>query len=511
LSQEDSRFTNSTQISPQFSRNNQSVAPSSRWIRSSGWKVLLASCLALIPCFWHPRIEAGDLPSHTYNTWLTSLVIHGQAPGLGIASQTNNILFDVLLFRLTSMFGFIVGERIAVCIAVLTFLWGAFLFCRSLSGSDAWSLLPLLITFSYGWTMQMGFFNFYLSLGLSFFALAIVVCARGLKMLYALVFAPFIWLAHPLGFAWFTAIALYLIAARYLHGVLRWILPFAGLASVFLFRAYLSGRYEISWWHGHFYELNGSDQLLLGTRYQFLPLCLLLAIAGCILIHLVQMRGTKMRNLFPLSVELFLVCFFTISLLPDSISLPRYSEPVSLISSRFTLAIAVIACGALAELRPQVLLAVLTSAVAISFFFLAYHDSGRAWHMEQQAQELVERLPVNSRVISTIFPFRGSRTFVHHVVERACIGHCFVVDNYEPASGQFRLRANSANPMAMTSSEDTNRMMLGIYVVKPEDLPLWQIFQCGPRETDLCLRALQPGPLNNQPASVLTRARVPGN
>src|ERR1700751_5414799 len=30
------------------------------------WRVLIISALLLLPCFWHKRIEAGDLPSHTY-------------------------------------------------------------------------------------------------------------------------------------------------------------------------------------------------------------------------------------------------------------------------------------------------------------------------------------------------------------------------------------------------------------------------------------------------------------
>src|SRR5262249_52154204 len=44
--------------------------------------ILAVSVLLLIPCFWHRRIEAGDLPSHVYNAWLAQLIGQGQAPGL---------------------------------------------------------------------------------------------------------------------------------------------------------------------------------------------------------------------------------------------------------------------------------------------------------------------------------------------------------------------------------------------------------------------------------------------
>ena len=33
-------------------------------------RVLFISILLLVPCFWHPRIEARDLASHIYNVWL---------------------------------------------------------------------------------------------------------------------------------------------------------------------------------------------------------------------------------------------------------------------------------------------------------------------------------------------------------------------------------------------------------------------------------------------------------
>jgi len=91
--------------------------------------VILISIVALIPCFWLPRIEAADLGSHTYNAWLASLVEQGQAPGLWIAPQHNNVLFDLLLLRLGTLFGFLAAEKIAASLAVLVFLWG---FCAYL-------------------------------------------------------------------------------------------------------------------------------------------------------------------------------------------------------------------------------------------------------------------------------------------------------------------------------------------------------------------------------------------
>jgi hypothetical protein len=61
------------------------------------WRILILSALVVIPCLWHPRIEAGDLGSHVYNAWLVQLIERGQAPGLYLATKWNNVLFDLAI------------------------------------------------------------------------------------------------------------------------------------------------------------------------------------------------------------------------------------------------------------------------------------------------------------------------------------------------------------------------------------------------------------------------------
>src|ERR1700679_255382 len=54
----------------------------------------LASLLVLLPCYWQARIQAGDLSSHIYNSWLAQLIDAGNLPGLVLAPQATNILFN---------------------------------------------------------------------------------------------------------------------------------------------------------------------------------------------------------------------------------------------------------------------------------------------------------------------------------------------------------------------------------------------------------------------------------
>ena len=55
---------------------------------------------------------------------------------------------------------------------MLTFFWGAFALIAAATRRAPWKLSPLLAVFAYGWTFEMGFMNYYISLGLCFFALA---------------------------------------------------------------------------------------------------------------------------------------------------------------------------------------------------------------------------------------------------------------------------------------------------------------------------------------------------
>jgi hypothetical protein len=86
------------------------------------WLSIGISISVLLPCFWHQRIEAGDLGSHTYNAWLAQLIERGQAPSLYTVQQWNNVLADIVLTRIARVLGFPMAEKIVVGIAKGVFL-----------------------------------------------------------------------------------------------------------------------------------------------------------------------------------------------------------------------------------------------------------------------------------------------------------------------------------------------------------------------------------------------------
>src|SRR5262249_33488604 len=144
-----------------------------QFVRSHWAAILALSVLLLAPCYWHPRIEAGDLGSHTYNAWLASLANRGQAPGLEVKPQFNNVLVDLSLSWLGSRFGFIAAAKLVASVCVLIFFWGAFALIAAATRHPPWYVLPAIAMFAYGYTFYAGLMNYYLSLGIAFFAAAL--------------------------------------------------------------------------------------------------------------------------------------------------------------------------------------------------------------------------------------------------------------------------------------------------------------------------------------------------
>jgi hypothetical protein len=174
-------------------------------------RVALISSLVLVPCFWQARIQAVDLSSHLYNAWLSILIDEGKAPGLAIAPQRTNVLFDLVLTGLMRAVGPWAAEHIAVSLAVLVFVWGAFTMICAISRRRPWYVLPFIAILAYGWTFHMGFMNFYLSLGLCCFAFSLLwkeqwkaaICALPLVALALVAHAiPVAWLAGAMAYVW---------------------------------------------------------------------------------------------------------------------------------------------------------------------------------------------------------------------------------------------------------------------------------------------------------------------
>jgi len=463
-----------------------------RFRRQGAIRFAGVSAVILIPLYWHQRIEAGDLGSHLYNAWLAQLIRQGKAPGLWIARQWNNVLFDLLLSWLGSAFGLWAAERIAVSLTVLTFFWGAFALIGAVTRRPPWKLCPLLAVFTYGWTFEMGFMNYYISLGLCFFALALFWRGWNGARLIALALVPLIWMAHPLGVICFGGLAFYAGLAKFVRARYHKFLLLAAGVCLLDFRMFLARHYAVKWnaWARYFF-FNGADQLALySARYY-----LLYALFAALLVVAVAVDASGRRreggfwDACGIPLQLYLVAGTASLLLPSIVALPQYNEPLSYLTARLSSVSGILACWMLGAVKPRKWHTIGYAVIASVFFIFLYVDTGTLNKMEEQVERSVAALPAGHRVVGDI-DSGASRVVTEHIVDRACIGRCFSYENYEPGTGQFRVRATPGNSIVDASEVGDIDDQTAEEVAKSLDRPVYEISQCDGSTVNICVHEL---------------------
>jgi len=487
-----------------MAENSTSLPNLVSFVRQCKLRVLFLSVVLVIPCLWHRRIESGDLASHAYNAWLAQLIEKGQAPGLYIAKQWKNVLFDVALLRVANLVGLTAAQKIVVSACELIFFWGVFVFVAAVMGRPPWFLAPCIAMLGYGYSFSMGFMNYYLSLGLACFGLAILWRARRIDWIAAAPFALLAMLAHPIGFLWLLGTVAYTKIRAKLPGWWKLALPLAaasGFAAVYWYTSHRASLLA-DWDRGPCYLYNGADQLgLFGTRYFWLAGAAFffgLVSAGTDL-YLRRKENEWWRH-FRLPFELYAVAFCSTALLPENLRPSLQGGWIGLVGSRLTTISAIFGLCVLGGLKPRKWHLAGFGVCAVVFFAFLYQDTGWVNQMEANAEKLVADLSPGTRVIVTIRAPADSRiAFISHAVERACIGHCFSYANYEPSSGEFRVHVRKGSPVATSSTDDAEDMASGEYEVDETDLPLKQIYQCDDKDlTRLCIRDLEAGETNGR-------------
>ena len=478
-----------------MSRSRDScVVAAGGWVRSNRYVFLMVSALMLVPCFWQKRIEAGDLSSHLYNAWLAELIAQGQLPSLWLARQWTNVLFDVGLAWLLRAFGAAAAEKIAASIVVLIFFWSAWALVCAASHKAPGFLLPCIAMLTYGWVFHEGLFNYHLALGLSLLFLALFWRGTAADCALAFLLLAPAWLAHPLPVLWALAAAGYIWVAQQVQERSQISLLVVSIAALIALRLFLAWRFQGQWYWSNAFYLTGADQVcVFGPRYLLIGSGL--AVFWGLLAVSVRERAGHLRSLWTVPAQLYLLTAIGLFLLPSRIV--ARGVPFAFIQARMSLMAAVLACGVVGSVVPGVWHRVASGALAAVFFAFLYGDARAINRLEDRVAELVRGLPRGARVVARL-SYPGSRATVEHLVDRACIGRCFSYGNVEPSSGQFRVRAAPGNRFVVARWQDPIAIRNGEYVVRAEELPLYQIEACRSGSAELCLRALQPGEPNGR-------------
>lgn len=463
-------------------------------------RVAAISAAMLIPCFWHRRIVSSDLGSHLYNAWLAQLIQHGQVTDMHLAHQWTNVLFDYMLGAAGAHVSLHTAERIVVPICVLNFFWGAFATVCAAARRAPWFLAPFLALATYGWTFHLGLFNYYLSLGLAFFGLAIFWRGKRWERLLPLLLVPLIVLAHPLGLLWLAAACAYVGIAEILPVQWQLALFAVALGVVYAIRFYILHHFGVQASLGSIVTYNGADQVVLfGARYEWLKAAVIAATLGMLAVDIFRRAQQQHASwkLYFIPLQLYLVIEFAAQMLPSGVTIANDLAAIAILTERLTSVAAVLAICVLAAMLPSRWHLVVTAAIACAFFVFVYQDTGVINRMEAQAEKLVHALPRDSRVLATIYPLPDSRVLIQHMIDRACIGYCFSYGNYEPGTGLFRVRGDEGGPYNMGDYGEAVDMEEGHYKVQPQDLPAYQVYQCTKSGTELCLAPLNAGEEND--------------
>lgn len=434
----------------------------------------LVSLALLAPCYWQPRIQAGDLSSHIYNTWLAGLIESGQTEGLTIVRQMTNILFDLVLGALFRWWGPDWAQRLAVSLAVLIFVWGAFAFVSAVSGRQAWHLLPCIATLAYGWVFHMGFFNFYLAFGLCFWALALMWEFRPWRMCAAAPLFALAYVAHALPVAWAFGLVGYLWIGRQLPGRTRARLMAAALVLLvgihFAIRQALVSR----WSPTQLAVATGADQLwVFDGKYHLLMAALLLIWGSFFLTLLYHWGGREVAASIPL--HWCILSAAGVFILPSTVLIPGFQHSLVYISERMSLGVGVCTLALLGAAPLHRLQRYASWGVALIFFVFLFRDERILNRFEDRMDRAVTQAPAGQRVVSAIADYGLRADQLPHMIDRACLGHCYSYANYEPSTAQFRIRVMKENPYVIARYGDSWDLQNGKYVVLERDLPLFAV------------------------------------
>ncbi|HEV8412397.1 MAG TPA: hypothetical protein VGQ49_02300 [Bryobacteraceae bacterium] len=461
-------------------------------------EVLLTLAIAialLIPCVWQEHIEAGDLASHLYNAWLAGQIQNGTIAGLTVAHPLTNVLSDGIMAALIGPLGPTWTARLVCAAAVETFFWGAFFFISAANRRKPWILAPSLGMLTYGMIFHFGFLNFYISTGCSLWILALLWNPSRLAFLQSIPLAVLALLAHPLPLAWAVCVLAYVQVARRLRTAgAQVLLLLAAPAALILIQTVLLTRFASEWSLSQALRLEGVlgatgalQFCLYGSKY-------LLIAAGMLLLwfYLFLERVDRGKLISDPLVHVWLLNIAALVLIPSSIKFPQYQFGLLFISERISLFIAILFCAVIGGGSYGRAMTRLSSLVAIVFFTFVFIDVSAVNAVDAEITSLVSGLAPGQRVVASLQDSTGLNSLVH-VLDWACIGRCFDYANYEPGTGQFRIRVLRRNQVVAPTIAIAQEIEYGHHIVAPDEAPLYSICPGPDSEHRLRLQKMKAG------------------
>lgn len=451
----------------------------------------LVSLLLLLPCFWTGRVHAGDLSSHSYNAWLTLVVERSPVEGLAVVRVWTNWVFDVLLTETIRFAGVAWAERIGASVCVLALFWGSFAFIAAITGVRPWRSAPIVAALAYGWLFHVGLMNYMLGLGLGLGAAALWLRLNGARRLAAIPLFALSLASHAFAFVPAAACAVWFAVAPRLRARMRRCI----LAAMVLLAGAARLGLSIS---GHVVanpglpDVSGLGQFVVVSPDVSLAAVLVFVPLLIPVIAALEKEGLKQFATTPIG-GFTLASMAVVALIPFGVSLPLYAIPITALGQRlsFLVVVGLLSFDALSA-PPRAVTACSWLGVIAFFSCLWWH--GRQFDtLEAQLRNVLLSAPEGSRVIWNVDSGTTRAGQFAHMIDRACIGHCWSYGNYEPSSQAFPLRAVTRNPVVISDADRQRSLEAGTFSVEAMDLPLHVVEYRAGRETPFTIREATAG------------------
>lgn len=343
---------------------------------------MVVSLILLAPCYWQPRVGGEDIASRMDYSWVARSVESGKWQGMEVR-RSGDVLFNLLLGGWVRLFGSEIGKRLTVCTVVLVFIWGAFAFIAAVSGKKPWHLLPCIAMLAYGWVFHMGFFNFYLSLGLCFWVLALVCEISPVRGALAIPLLALAYAARPLPVPWTVALAIYLWLSSHASPRIRHYVSAGALLAIIV--AFFALGHTLYGGSPNTPVL--PDAAIFDRKYDFILVGLLFA-WSLLFLDLLRQEGARQI----VSGSAFQICVLsTVAavLLPATVLLPGFDRSVLYVAERMSLGVGVCICAMLGMARPRPLARWALIAVALVYFAFIYHDQRSVNSLQDSMEDTV--------------------------------------------------------------------------------------------------------------------------
>ena len=460
--------------------------------------IVIVALLILIPCFWQPHIEAGDLASHTYNAWLAGQIKLGNVPpgSVTLAHPLTNVLSDWALEALLYKIGRTGAERIVVSAAVEIFFWGAFCFVGAVAGHRCWIIAPSLAMISYGLIFHLGFLNFYISTGFSLWIMALLWRPERPRSWLSIPLAVLALLAHALPLLAAVAALLYVYGLRRVPEANRWVVFIGGVCFLILAQTVLLTRSPTPWVLRDVMGIDGILGLIGAGQFWLYGPEYLIVIAGILIVWFILFlerldRGSILQD--PL-IHLWALSMLAYVLLPRQIQLPQYQLPLTFIQTRISFIIGVFLCAVVAGGLHGRGVTRASCLLAAAFFTMLFLDAKSLSRVDDEISRIVMAIPPGQRLAAA---FQDSSSVqlnaLIHLSSGVCIGRCWDYGNYEPATAGFRVRTDGPNAVVAATRGAVAEIEEGRHMVTPAEAPLYSICIAKGTNTQYELRKLSAG------------------